>query len=151
MVEKLPAAELFFDVCGKAPGERDPGLPGIVQGDLEIAAEHGRDLFDLYWALAKSGQNNIRPPAIIDSFLHYMHQEGTVARRSEFIAILDGHLKDNGFCTDMNSLLRSDISYDPHEAGTYVIKHLLGLLPDVGEDHTSGKRKSKTNIKPGKS
>ena len=113
--------------------------------------KRGRDLFDLYWALAKSGQNNIRPPAIIDSFLHYMHQEGTVARRSEFIAILDGNLKDNGFCTDMNSLLRSDISYDPHEAGTYVIKHLLGLLPDVGEDHTSDKRKSKTNIKPGKS
>ena len=89
-----------------------------------------------------------RPPSSTHSFITCQRRH--CGAPEQFIAILDGHLKDNGF-VDMNSLLRSDISYDPHEAGTYVIKHLLGLLPDVGEDHTSDKRKSKTNIKPGKS
>ena len=88
----------------------------------------GRDLFDLYWALTKSAKP-VDPAAIIESFQHYMKQEGTKAGRAEFISILDAHLKDRGFCSDMELLLRHGITYDPQIAGNYVKTHLLNLLP----------------------
>jgi len=89
----------------------------------------GRDLFDLYWALAKSPAP-VAPSAIIESFLHYMNQERTKAGRDEFIGILmEKHLKDCGFCADMLSLLRAGIDYDPQAAGRYVKTRLLNLLP----------------------
>jgi hypothetical protein len=71
----------------------------------------------------------IKPQAIIDSFRHYMKQEGTKAGRDEFIGILDGHLKDRGFCCDMQPLLRAGIDYDPQAAGRYIKTRLLNLLP----------------------
>jgi len=88
----------------------------------------GRDLFDLYWALTKS-PTPVDPAAIIASFEHYLKQEGTKAGRAEFIGILDDHLKDRGFCSDMQPLLRADITYDPQAAGKYIKTHLLNLLP----------------------
>lgn len=90
--------------------------------------KRGRDLFDLYWALTQS-PTRINPTEIIASFQHYLKQEGTNAAREEFIGILADHLKDRGFCSDMEPLLRTDISYDPQIAGRYVISHLLKLLP----------------------
>jgi predicted nucleotidyltransferase component of viral defense system len=90
--------------------------------------KRGRDLFDLYWALTKS-PTPVDPAAIIASFEHYLKQEGTKAGRAEFIGILDDHLKDRGFCSDMQPLLRTDITYDPQEAGKYDKTHLLNLLP----------------------
>jgi predicted nucleotidyltransferase component of viral defense system len=90
--------------------------------------KRGRDLFDLYWALTKS-PTPVDPAAIIASFEHYLKQEGTKAGRAEFIGILDDHLKDRGFCSDMQPLLRTDITYDPQAAGKYVRTHLLNLLP----------------------
>jgi predicted nucleotidyltransferase component of viral defense system len=90
--------------------------------------KRGRDLFDLYWALTKS-PTPVDPAAIIASFEHYLKQEGTKAGRAEFIRILDDHLKDRGFCSDMQPLLRADITYDPQAAGKYVKTHLLNLLP----------------------
>ena len=89
----------------------------------------GRDLFDLYWALTKS-TSPIEPAGIIESFQHYMKQEGTKAGRAEFIGILDAHLRDRGFCSDMQPLLRTGISYDPQVAGLYVKTNLLSLLPE---------------------
>lgn len=89
----------------------------------------GRDLFDLYWALTKS-KSPIDPSAVIESFQHYMKQEGTKARRAEFIGILEAHLKDRGFCSDAESLLRNGVSYDPQASGKYVIANLLSLLPE---------------------
>lgn len=90
--------------------------------------KRGRDLFDLYWALTKS-PTPVDPAAIIASFEHYLKQEGTKAGRAEFVGILDDHLKDRGFCSDMQPLLRTDITYDPQAAGKYVKTHLLNLLP----------------------
>lgn len=63
--------------------------------------KRGRDLFDLYWALTKSA-NPVDPVAIVESFQHYMKQEGTTAGRAEFIAILDSPLKDRGFFPTWN-------------------------------------------------
>jgi predicted nucleotidyltransferase component of viral defense system len=89
----------------------------------------GRDLFDLYWAMTKS-ESRIDLSAIIESFQHYMKQEGTRANRAEFIGILEAHLKDRGFCSDTESLLRYGIKYDPQAAGNYIINRLLRKLPE---------------------
>jgi predicted nucleotidyltransferase component of viral defense system len=91
--------------------------------------KRGRDLFDLYWALTKS-TSPVEPAGIIESFLHYMKQEGTKASRAESIGILEGHLRDRGFCSDMEPLLRTGISYDPQVAGVYITTNLLSLLPE---------------------
>lgn len=72
----------------------------------------------------------VQPAGIIESFQHYMKQEGTKARRAEFVGILDAHLRDRGFCSDMESLLRTGINYDPQSAGRYVKTNLLSLLPE---------------------
>ena len=90
--------------------------------------KRGRDLFDLYWALTKS-PSSVDPAAIIASFQHYLKQEGTTAGRAEFVGILEAHLKDRGFCSDMEPLLRNGINYDPRTAGSYVKATLLKLLP----------------------
>jgi predicted nucleotidyltransferase component of viral defense system len=91
--------------------------------------KRGRDLFDLYWALTKF-TNPVNPAGIIESFQHYMKREGTKAGRAEFIGILEAHLRDRGFCSDMEPLLRTGISYDPQSAGTYIKTNLLNLLPE---------------------
>jgi predicted nucleotidyltransferase component of viral defense system len=90
--------------------------------------KRGRDLFDLYWALTKSA-SPVNPAGIIESFQHYLKQEGTEAGRAEFIGILEAHLEDPGFCSDMEPLLRHGITYDPQTAGSYVKTNLLKLLP----------------------
>ena len=91
--------------------------------------KRGRDLFDLYWALTKS-PIPVDPSAIIESFQHYMKQEGTTAGRAEFIEILEAHLLDRGFCADMGPLLPAGITYAPQAAGKYVKTNLLNLLPE---------------------
>jgi predicted nucleotidyltransferase component of viral defense system len=88
----------------------------------------GRDLFDLHWALTHA-KPAIEPVQIVESFRHYLVAEGTVAKRSEFIALLDRHLADRGFCSDMNALLRAGITYDVLEAANHVKEKLLSLLP----------------------
>jgi predicted nucleotidyltransferase component of viral defense system len=90
--------------------------------------KRGRDLFDLYWALTKS-PTPVKPREIIASFKHYLELEGTKAGRDEFVSILENHLKDREFCSDTQPLLRTDISYDPQVAGSYVKSRLLKLLP----------------------
>jgi hypothetical protein len=88
----------------------------------------GRDLFDWYWALELANPP-VDPAAIIESFQHYLRQEGNIAGRMEFVGILQSHLADRGFCSDMDQVLRSGAAYDPHRAGEYVRAKLLELLP----------------------
>jgi len=89
----------------------------------------GRDLFDLYWALTLA-KPAVVPARIIESFQYYLKLEGSVAGRLEFVALLDAHLADRGFCSDMNQLLRVGITYDPQHAGEHVKSKLLSLLPE---------------------
>ena len=91
--------------------------------------KRGRDLFDLYWAL-HTDNPKVDPALVIESFLHYLKQENSTASRVEFIGILDSHLTDRGFCTDMNQLLRVGLTYDPQKAGVFVKERLLQLLPE---------------------
>ena len=90
--------------------------------------KRGRDLFDLYWALTLAAPP-VDPAIVVDSFRHYLEQEGGSAARAEFIGILDSHLADRGFCNDMLPLLRVGLDYDPKTAGALVKTKLLGLLP----------------------
>jgi len=91
--------------------------------------KRGRDLFDLYWALTRATPA-VDPVIVIDSFQHYLAQEGGSAARAEFISILDSHLADRGFCNDMIPLLRVGLDYDPQTAGAFVKAKLLELLPE---------------------
>lgn len=91
--------------------------------------KRGRDLFDLYWALTLANPP-VDPAAVIESFQHYLRQEGSVAARGEFVGILESHLADGGFCSDMDQLLRVGAAYDPQVAGVYVKERLLSLLPE---------------------
>jgi predicted nucleotidyltransferase component of viral defense system len=88
----------------------------------------GRDLFDLCWAL-NLAKPPVDPAAIIESFQHYLRQEGGTAGRAEFIGILESHLADRGFCSDLDHLLRVGVAYDPQKAGSQVKTRLLSLLP----------------------
>lgn len=88
----------------------------------------GRDLFDLFWALTQA-RPAVDPRLVVESFRHYLEKEGSRAGRDEFIGILDGHLADRGFCSDMVPLLRVGLTYDPKAAGALVKQKLLALLP----------------------
>lgn len=88
----------------------------------------GRDLFDLYWALNLESCH-VDPALVVESFIHYLRQEGGQASQAEFIGLLDGHLKDPGFRSDMAPLLREGLSYDPDAAGKLVKDKLLNRLP----------------------
>lgn len=90
----------------------------------------GRDLFDLYWAMTVASVEPVQPKRIIESFQHYMKLEGAVVPRDEFLGQLDIRLADRGFCSDMESLLRAGIEYDPHLAGRRVREQLLMILPE---------------------
>jgi hypothetical protein len=88
----------------------------------------GRDLFDLYRALTMRVAG-LDAGAVIESFCHYLEKEEVRACRAEFTSLLEGHLDDPGFCSDLNDLLRQGIDYDPHEAARLVQRELIDLLP----------------------
>lgn len=90
----------------------------------------GRDLFDLYWAIIVPSGEFVDCAKIIESFQHYMTQEGTVVSREEFLFQFDAHLADAGFCSDMDVLLRSGASYDVQAAGRIIRERVLILLPE---------------------
>ncbi len=129
-ISLLPFSYLFRDemVATTVNGFEIHEMLGTKMRAL-FQRRRGRDLFDLYWALTEAG-TPVNPAEIIELFLYYLQQEGTVATRDEFIGLLQTHLNDRGFLTDMNALLRTGIAYDPIAAGDYVIGSLLKLLPE---------------------
>lgn len=129
-ISLLPFSYLFRDeiVATTVNGFEIHEMLGTKMRAL-FQRRRGRDLFDLYWALTEAG-TPVNPAEIIELFLYYLQQEGTVATRDEFIGLLQSHLNNRGFLTDMNALLRTGIAYDPIAAGDYVIGSLLKLLPE---------------------
>jgi predicted nucleotidyltransferase component of viral defense system len=90
----------------------------------------GRDLFDLYWALSVRSALPVSVAEILQAFDHYMRAEGEPVARERFIAHLHECLADRaGFCTDIDSFLQRDLTYDPDVAGALVERDLLRLLP----------------------
>ena len=90
----------------------------------------GRDLFDLYWALSCPGAAPVDPSEVAATFQHYMRLEKTRVRRKDFLEHLDMRLADRGFCSDMESLLRTGVTYDPQAAGRLVRDTLVMALPE---------------------
>ena len=91
----------------------------------------GRDLFDLYWALSTQSVLPVSVREILRAFDHYMQAEGASVAREKFVAHLRECLGDRaGFCTDLVSFLRSDLTYEPDVAGAFVEQNLLALLPE---------------------
>ena len=115
--------------------------------DVFSALRRGRDLFDLYWALTNA-KPAVDPAAVVESFRHYLKQEGARAGRAEFVGILDSHLADRGFCTDMNQLLRAGVSYNPQEAGQYLKSKLLSLLPKQSSNGDPQRSKARGRSPP---
>lgn len=90
----------------------------------------GRDLFDRHWALRESGGLRVDPVEVANSFLYYMRLERTPVRRRTLLKELDLRLADAGFCSDMEVLLRTGLTYDPQEAGRQVRETLVMRLPE---------------------
>ncbi|GGC99443.1 nucleotidyl transferase AbiEii/AbiGii toxin family protein [Undibacterium terreum] len=90
----------------------------------------GRDLFDLYWALAQNTTEPVNGVDVIKCFQHYMNEEKTTVPRQEFLEHLDIRLKDSGFCSDMTALLRAGLEYDVQLAGTYIRDNLIMSLDE---------------------
>jgi len=88
----------------------------------------GRDLFDLHRAVMMK-VDGLDSGAVIESFCHYLEKEEARASRAEFTALLQGHLADPGFRSDMDDLLRMGINYDLEEAARVVQRELIDLLP----------------------
>lgn len=91
--------------------------------------KRGRDLFDLYWAI-EHAIPSVDCTAVVDSFLHYLRQEGSAVRRKEFIVTLESYVSDRGFRSDTDSLLCKGVEYDPRRAAECIKTKLLKLLPE---------------------
>jgi predicted nucleotidyltransferase component of viral defense system len=91
----------------------------------------GRELFDLYWAMAGTLTPRGVPPdadSVLDAFRFYMRGEGTEVRVRELITELESRVGDPGFHSDTGVLLRTGIQYDVRTAATLVRERLLAKL-----------------------
>lgn len=93
----------------------------------------GRDLYDLWYALVQS-KAGLTPYAVdcakvIEAFEWYLKNEGTSMGREEAAQLLDTKIRDKGFRSDMDTLLRPDSSpFDVDKAALFVVQELLALL-----------------------
>lgn len=86
----------------------------------------GRDLFDLYKALAL---NQVSTEGIIECFYEYMRFGAEkIPTQKQFILNLDEKMKDDEFITDTNYLLRPSELYNPAAAYDIVREKLLQNL-----------------------
>ena len=85
----------------------------------------GRDLFDLWYALANGRASAERVVSCLD---RYLREEGRRVTRAAFEENLAGKLTDAQFRSDMTGLLRPGITWDVDAAGTYVMENVLARL-----------------------
>jgi len=85
----------------------------------------GRDLFDLWYALANGDASAGR---IVSCFDRYLREEGRRVTRAAFEENLAGKLADAQFRSDMAGLLRPGITWDVDMAGAYVKDNVLARL-----------------------
>jgi predicted nucleotidyltransferase component of viral defense system len=85
----------------------------------------GRDLFDLWMVLSTTKAD---PAHIVALFQEYMAMAGHSISRAEFIMNLEAKLAHKGFLRDIDPLLRSEVTYDPHAAYRLVAQELLERL-----------------------
>jgi len=86
----------------------------------------GRDLFDLWLALATTRAN---PARIVDCFKAYMDHQGATVSRTDFETNLAAKTLSKSFLEDLRPLLRAGIHYDPAKAAQLVKTSLIARLP----------------------
>jgi predicted nucleotidyltransferase component of viral defense system len=94
----------------------------------------GRDLFDIYTALAKAGADLKR---IVDAFTRYMNEGGLTVTRANFEENLTKKLDDKRFLSDIPPLLATGQDWDAGAAAALVMQTICPLLR--GEPWTKGK------------
>ena len=86
----------------------------------------GRDLFDIAFALRRSG---VTPQRIIGALSEYMNHGGYKVTRAQFEQNLALKLKSPQFMADMRPLLATGVSWDPQGDAKIVSSRLIELLP----------------------
>lgn len=99
-----------------------------------LQREHGRDLFDIWWAWRQSQRpgaaTRVDPARVAAAFRFYIAQEGSSFRAREVEAELKRRMKSRKFLADMTGYLPSGVSYDPHNA---CADFLRVFLPHLAE------------------
>ena len=84
----------------------------------------GRDLFDLNLALP-----HVDAPMIVQAWREYMRfRGGEVPSAKQFLANMDEKMTLNDYLGDVEPLLRSGVTFNPHEAYAEFKKTVLPLI-----------------------
>jgi predicted nucleotidyltransferase component of viral defense system len=86
----------------------------------------GRDIFDLWYALA---HGQVSADRVVRCFERYLREDGLHVTRAAFEENVARKLADRQFRADMTGLLRPGIAWDINEAGRAVMGGLLAKLP----------------------
>jgi predicted nucleotidyltransferase component of viral defense system len=84
-----------------------------------LQREHGRDLFDLWWAWEYSKHHSnvkVNAARVGSAFRYYMTQEGSRFSSSEFRKELDRRMRSTKFLKDMEGYLAIGQPYSLHDA-----------------------------------
>ena len=82
----------------------------------------GRDLFDIWYAITKS---NADANKIIEAWNFYMEHENHTVSQQEFLDNMEKKIADKDFSSDIQGLLRPNLSYDIAKAYELVKTELL--------------------------
>lgn len=99
--------------------------------------DHGRDLFDLWWAITPSrpgSAHQAQPQRVIDAFADYMAREGASFTFEDYDDELRKKLATRSFRNDVDGMLRTDLPpYDIDVAAEQIRTRLLSLLAKPGK------------------
>jgi predicted nucleotidyltransferase component of viral defense system len=89
--------------------------------------QKSRDLFDLWLALQ---DGKMDPRKVVRCFQKFIAFQGVKISTAEFQQNLDAKLARPDFLSDLQALIRADVSFDPKEAARLVRKELLNRLDE---------------------
>jgi len=97
-----------------------------------LQREHGRDLFDLWWAWASTkeaiGPARVSPERVGAAFRFYMDQEGSTFKAADVRRELERRMASRKFLADMDGFMPTGRSYSPQQACEEFCKEFLPHL-----------------------
>jgi predicted nucleotidyltransferase component of viral defense system len=96
-----------------------------------LQREHGRDLFDLWYAAEHAKAHPalpVNPARVGAAFRFYMAQEGSSFSAKEFSSELERRMRSRKFLKDMDEYLPVGRSYDPQRAHQEFVEFFLPHL-----------------------
>lgn len=85
-----------------------------------LQREHGRDLFDLWWAWAATKESaapaRVDPERVGAAFRFYMDQEGSTFKAKDVRRELERRMSSKKFLADMNGFMPAGRRYSPQQA-----------------------------------